>query len=615
MRAAALFVTTSLIAATTGAAHADDAGAIFDANQKAMGGAAWANKAALDVQYAYVGQGLTGTVGSRYDLRSGAFADTQDLGPNQGANGFDGREAWMRDVSGAVTPQAGGDIRQLAVNEAYRDANLWWRADRGGADIRNLGDKTEDGRTFDVLSVAPKGGKPFQAWFDAKTHLLARTIEPQGSQTITTFMSDYRPTDGALLAGKLMIDDGTGVQYRQSETLTTARLLPAQPASAYAAPHITLADASIQNAAGRTSIPFKLLNNHIYAEVMVNGKGPFLCIFDTGGHDLLTPATAKALAVRSEGQSPGTGAGEAVVEVGFARGVSFRIGDLTIKDQTIFVIPFEAPEVEGFDEQAMVGFEVFRRFVTQIDYGSKTLTFIDPAKFDPKDAGTPVPFVFYNSNPEVQGTFEGISGRFNIDTGARDELTLTKPFVDANGLVSKHPKGVTAVDGWGVGGPATSYVTRGADFTLGTVKIGPVVAGLANQPKGAFSDPNYEGNVGSGLLKRFVVTFDYDHQIMYLKPLPAPVPDIGVFDRAGFWINTSAKGFKIVDLTATGAAAAAGLKTNDEITMIDGVPAASIPISDLRQRLRDLAPGTVVKLNVESGGQARTVTLTLKDQI
>ena len=195
MRIAFLLTTTVLFAA--GVARADDAGAILDANQKAAGGAAWAGKASVEISYAYAGQGLTGTVSTRYDLRSGAFVDTADLGPNQGANGFDGREAWMRDVSGAITPQAGGDVRQLAFNEAYRDANLWWRADRGGADVRSLGVKTESGQSYDVLSITPKDGKAFEAWFDAQTHLLARTIEPQGAQTITTSMSDYRPQDGA----------------------------------------------------------------------------------------------------------------------------------------------------------------------------------------------------------------------------------------------------------------------------------------------------------------------------------------------------------------------------------------------------------------------------------
>ena len=128
-------------------------------------------------------------------------------------------------------------------------------------------------------------------------------------------------------------------------------------------------------------------------------------------------------------------------------------------------------------------------------------------------------------------------------------------------------------------------------------------------------DPNFQGNVGSGLLKRFAVTFDYAHQVMYLKPLPPPAGDVGVFDRAGFWLNESPAGFKIMDLTAGGAAEAAGLKAGDEITAVDGAPAGGIDLPDLRRRLRDDPAGTQVKLDVLTSGQARTVTLTLKDQI
>jgi aspartyl protease len=585
-----------------GTALAQDASAVLQANEAAAGGDAWSGKAALTVKYTYAGQGMTGTAASTYDLNAGAFVDSSDIGPIKGANGFDTKEAWAQDMSGAVTPQAGGDTRQLAINEAYRDANLWWRVDHGGASISSRGARSEGGTTFDVLTVAPRGGKPFDAWFDSKTHLLARTVEVQGFQTITTYFSNYQSIDGVKIAAKQLVDDGTGEQYRQTYTLSSARFIPGRALAAYAAPKVALTDARITNGSGRTTVPFQLLNNHIYADVLVNGKGPFLFIFDTGGHDLLMPDTAKTLALTVEGASPGTGAGEGVVTTGFTRDVSFRIGDLVIKNRAIAVLPIASREIEGFEERGMVGFDVFRRFVTVIDYGRKTLTFIDPARFDPQGAGTAVPFVFYNHLPQVEGSFEGKPAKFDIDTGSRVELTLTKPFVDADHLIAKHPKGVTAVDGWGVGGRSIDYITRGAELTLGPVKVEHLVVGLATQGKGAFSDSNYQGNVGTALLKRFVVTFDYDRQIMYLKALPAPVADTGTFDRAGFWINSSPKGFKIADLTPGGPA-------------IDGVAAASLTLSDARRRLRDDKAGTVVTLTVARGSEQREVALTLADQI
>ena len=615
MRATYLFSAAIVVLAAAGAARAQTTVAqILDANHAAMGSGLDRN-GALDVRYDYAGQGLTGEVRSTFDLRGGGFIDSQDVGPTTGGNGFDGTTAWMRDLSGAITPEAGGDLRQLAVTEAYLDGNLWWRADRGGAEIELLAPQASGDARFDVLRVSPVGGKPLEAWFDAKSHLLARTVENQGSQTLATDFADYRQIAGVMVAGKQVIDDGTGPQFRQTMTIKSVASGPALPPGAYAPPSWTPTDARIANEQGRVTVPIQLLNNHVYLEVKINGKGPFLCIFDTGGHSLLTPETAEALAVHPEGQAPGTGAGEGVVEAGFAKGVDFQIGDLTLTGQTVTVLPFASKDVEGFDEQGMLGFELARRFVTVIDYGAKTITFIDPARFDPKDAGTPVPFVFYNHLPQVDGVFEGVPGRFDIDTGSRVELTLTKPFVAAHDLTAKHPKGVLAVDGWGVGGPSRSYVTRGAYFTLGPMRIDGLVASFGTQGRGAFSDPNFQGNVGSGLLKRYAVTFDYKHQIMYLKPLQPPALDVGVFDRAGFWLNLSADGFKVMDLTAGSAASETGLKVGDEITAVDGVAAHSIDLPELRKRLRDEPAGTRVKLDVLAGGQARAVTLTLRDQI
>ena len=129
--------------------------------------------------YSYDGQGLTGTVTIRFDPATGAYLVENDLGLVRTASGYDGRTPWMRDFSGANTTQEGGDRVRLAVNEAYRYANLWWRPDRGGARITFVGRETADGRQLDRLRVEPVAGEPFDAWFDSATGLLARIAERQ----------------------------------------------------------------------------------------------------------------------------------------------------------------------------------------------------------------------------------------------------------------------------------------------------------------------------------------------------------------------------------------------------------------------------------------------------
>lgn len=600
------------ILATSGllAQAAPDSHALLDANHHAMGD--WRGKATLTLDYAYSGQGMTGTTHTTLDAGRGLFVDSYAIGPDAGANGFDGHHVWLKEPSGTVTEQGGGDMIALAVNESYRDRNAWWAPDFGGAAIVVRGTRQDQGRSFDVVDVTPKGGKTFTAWFDAKTHLLDRIVEVQQSLTITTFYSGYAPVDGAMIARKQVVDDTTGVANRQTLTLTRAVFSPARGAAAYAAPAQDLHDASLPG--GSTTVPFRLINNHIYADVSVNGSKPLLCLFDTGGHDILTPETARRLGVRIEGQSVTTGSGDNAAPSGNARVQSIRIGAAVITDQPVSIVQFANP-AEGVDEQGMIGYEFFARFVTRIDYGRHTLTFMDPKSFDPKDAGTAVPFRFFQQFPEMLGTYDGIAGRFGVDSGARTALSLNRVFVQDNGLEGEARRAVRALTGWGVGGPSYANVTRGGRLTLGDLVVDHPLTEFVDDKGGSGGAAAFPNNVGGGVLKRFIVTLDYAHYRMFFKPIAGPLVDVDTFDRSGMWLNMGGGGFTIVDVTKGGAADRAGLKKGDVITAVDGRPASSIVLSDLRQELRDKPAGTIVRVTVTSAKGAHEAALSLRDQI
>jgi hypothetical protein len=614
------FVTAIAFAALAGvfcstlALAAPSPGEILDAYKAASGGRAWDDKVTLSVEFTYTGQGMNGAAHSLTDLRNGRSVNEFWIGPASGGNGFDGTTPWQKDMSGTVTLQQGGDTQVLAVNNVYRISGKWWQPDRGGAAIVYGGRKWAAGTDYDVLTIAPKGGKPFDVWFDAKTHLLARVIEKRGSDTAIVTMSDYRPVEGVMLPYKVVQDTGIGASFVQTMLLSKATFLGVQPDSIYAPPRVTVADFSIAGGGAATTIPIRLINNHIYGKAKVNGKGPFLFTFDTGGHNTVASPIARELGLRIEGSLPSVG--ESAAETGLARVDRLEVGNAVVKNQLFAVFPLDKlSDIEGVPLPGMVGYETFRRFVTRIDYGAGLVTLIDPRHFDPKGAGTPVGFTFNDHIPEVAGTFEGLPAKFDIDTGSRSELTLNKPFVEKNGLRASHPRGVSVVDGWGVGGPSMGYVTRGRTMTLGSVVIDNVIATLTDQNKGVFSGSDYSGNVGGSILKRFIVTFDYGNQTLYLKPLSGPVADTSTFDRAGMWINQSAHGFKIADVTRGGPAEAAGLKTGDTITEVDGKPTPDIHLYDLRQRLRNDAPGTVVTFAIRRGIKIKSAKVTLRDLI
>jgi len=290
------------------------------------------------------------------------------------------------------------------------------------------------------------------------------------------------------------------------------------------------------------------------------------------------------------------------------------VGDAIVKDQPISVLTF-SNAAEGVDEQGMIGYEFIARFITRFDYGKHELTFIDKEHFDPRDAGAPVPFRFYHQFPEVLGSYDGIPSRFGIDTGARNVLSLTSPFAQRNHIIEREKNGAKALTGWGVGGPSYGYVFRGKDLRLGDVTVKSPLTEFNLDKGGVGATEAFPNNIGGGLLKRFVVTFDYDHQLMYLKPIAGKVDDLDTFDRSGMWLNVADKGFGIVNVGDGTPAAKAGIAAGDIVVAVDGKAASSLHLYDLRRRLRNDPPGTQVALTVERQGKPRKVTLVLRDLI
>jgi len=593
---------------------ADHAAQVLAANQTATAGNQWQAKDDLELRYDYKGQGMTGQVNFTQDVKRGRFVDRWVNAPTDNAMGFDGKTAWEQEPSGTATPQEGGDVRQLAVNEAYRLQNLWWRGDRGGATVVDAGRKSKDGKTYDVLTVTPKGGKPFDAWFDSATHLLTRTVETNVTLTITTDYSDFAPTDGVQLAHTVVIDDGSGESGQQTMKLSSAKFSAAANETSFALPKTDLQDAEFASGVTQTTVPFLLANNHVYIQASFNGGKPLNVIVDTGGHDILVPDSAVALGIKVQGAQPSTGSGSGVTLGGVARVQSIRVGDAIVKDQPISVLTF-SNAAEGVDEQGMIGYEFIARFITRFDYGKHELTFIDKKHFDPRDAGTPVPFRFYHQFPEVLGSYDGIPSRFGIDTGARNVLSLTSPFAQRNHIIEREKNGAKALTGWGVGGPSYGYVFRGKDLRLGDVTVKSPLTEFNLDKGGVGATEAFPNNIGGGLLKRFVVTFDYDHQLMYLKPIAGKVDDLDTFDRSGMWLNVADKGFGIVNVGDGTPAAKAGIAAGDIIVAVDGKAASSLHLYDLRRRLRNDPPGTQVALTVERQGKPRKVTLVLRDLI
>jgi putative serine protease PepD len=79
------------------------------------------------------------------------------------------------------------------------------------------------------------------------------------------------------------------------------------------------------------------------------------------------------------------------------------------------------------------------------------------------------------------------------------------------------------------------------------------------------------------------------------------------------WFNLAQNGYKVIEVTKGGPAEAAGLKADDIITAVDGKPNPALP--DMRYRMRNDPPGTVVSFTVTRDGKPLTLNVSLRDQI
>ncbi|MBV8117012.1 MAG: hypothetical protein JOZ01_03500, partial [Candidatus Eremiobacteraeota bacterium] len=106
-----------------------------------------------------------------------------------------------------------------------------------------------------------------------------------------------------------------------------------------------------------------------------------------------------------------------------------------------------------------------------------------------------------------------------VDTGNTNELLVFAPFASAHpGVVQT--AGHHFANNFGVGGSARAVNTVVNELDIGPYRLFNRDAAVMLTSEGAFADRFDAGNIGMGILKNFVVTFDLANGTMYARPGP-----------------------------------------------------------------------------------------------
>jgi hypothetical protein len=600
------------------ALHAADAAGVLERAKAASGGTRWDDASSWRGEGTLASGGLRGEYQQTVDVRSGRSVVHYKLGTVEGAEGYDGRQAWERDPGGEVSALDAPEAVRRARTEAWLEARAYWFPQRGAATFGKVEARNVDGHRFDVFEATPKNGDTVALWFAADDGRLARVVQRAGQDTTTTLLDDYRDVQGLHLPFHSVTDKtdaaGRTDPRRRSEVRLERISLDVAVADAdFAMPQMA-ATAHIDDPSGGARIPFELINNHIFVDATINGK-PARLIVDTAGANILTPAAAAKFGVAGEGKLSAAGNGEERTDYAVTRLDDLHVGAARLDHPVFFIVDLgQLPDVEGVPLDGLVGYELFTRFGTTIDYAHHEFTLVDADKFVPPAGAQPIAFDMDDRVPIVNATLGGLPARITIDTGSRSSLTLHSPFVRAHDLVAKYHAAPESVTGWGVGGAVRGRVARLPTLQIGDQRIDGIAGELFTGDKGSFANPDLAGNLGSGVLRRFTVAFDYANKKMYL----APNTDFGkpdAFDRSGLWLLKDGDRLRVTDVVKDSAAERAGLRVDDRIVAIDDDLVAKRTLAQWREQLRNSAVGSELRVRFERGGEAKATTLTLADRL
>ncbi len=570
--------------------------AVLMAAKSASGGAAWDGMKTQRSEVTLATGNIIGIVERWSDIETGRSVLRYKVGPLTGAAGFDGKQVWTQEEGGEPKIETNPGALELAVNAAYRDRLAFWYPDRAKARIEYKERAEADGRKYDVVTIAPEGGRPFDFWIDAETRLIGRLVEREANVTRTEVYSDRRDVQGV----KIPFHVETSRGDPKFDELVNVKTLAFNDSLANVAFGAPVAKAELVFPPGRASveIPFEALSGHLFVQVMFDGRGPFRMLLDAGGANVLTVQTAAALLGDRPMQKTVTVASTTIngVELGNQR---YVVADID---------PF-LRRVEGLNDVAgVLGLEWFVRMPVRLDYARSRVVFYDPAQWK-GGSGVKVPVAQRGRLPQVKGSLDGIEGMFEIDTGSRGSLTLTPGFAAKNDLAKKlAPKNV-AITGVGMAGPVRASLARAKSLKLGTVDIpNPIVA--LPKVEGDSAKTDLAGNVGFALMRQFAVTYDLPNDALYFERyLNFGAPDIA--DRGGIWLERTDQGFAVIDVVAGGPAANAGLKAGDVIVEVNGYPSAQLLLPAVRELMR-AQPGARVNFKTQAG---RDVTVVLRDLV
>ena len=335
----------------------------------------------------------------------------------------------------------------------------------------------------------------------------------------------------------------------------------------------------------------------------------------------------------------------------------FEIGAVSNKNQELYVVLDESinlSSVLGIPVHGIIGYDLFRDFIVEVNYKAKFIKFHDPEYYEEKESKKThqIPLIIRNRKAYVHGTVmlndnKEVPVNMLLDTGSSDAVWLFE-----NENIDIPVKNYDDFLGRGLGGDIFGKRTK-----IRSIKIADFVI---EDAKTAFPDKssfrlirnlgNRNGSLGGEVLKRFNLVFDYGNKSISLRkngnfksPFHYNLSGIDLQHNGVRYVTESIEGASkkekenksetygnvqilmenqtrlslVPEIIVSGIrmgspAEDAGLKEGDVILAVNGKSVHSFKLQHILQMLNE-KKGKKIKVLIERANSDKLITFVLKD--
>ncbi len=376
------------------------------------------------------------------------------------------------------------------------------------------------------------------------------------------------------------------------------------------------------------TIPFRLINNLIIIPLFINDSDTLFFIFDTGiSSAIMTELAADeilSLNYTRQIKLQGLGKGDPIDAL-HSTGNNFLMEGIVGFNQDLYILTqniFNLSTLLGTRIHGLIGYNLVRNFITEINYEKKEITFHDTASYTfPRTRRTQIlPLTLENSKPYILGTLGLESGvtlpvKLMVDLGASHALWVDQ---HSDPRITLPARTLPSFLGTGLSGEIYGAIGRVSSITLGRYTFRDVITAFPDSSSAGVIHglDNRNGSIGTEIFRRFRVILDYHNRKIGLMP-NKHYSDYFKINMSGLEIEAVIPGLPVYQISyvrRNSPAARAGLRRGDQIISINNKDAFSLNINRIYE-IFEGSPGKKIRMVVKRSGQRFKTVFYLEDWI